>query len=276
MAVTEVYRNKFGWRTVLLVASVTTLLSACSTLKQAKLLEPTWFGLEPIAPRVYVANAVPHNKRQELLVSYEEGKRRIEAFYEGLLTDPSVYGCGDRACIQSFGGVGDGFAAGKLRPGILLWTKTFGAGEIAHEWSHLELVARVGRRQMRTVPMWFNEGLATVVGDIPRHSEPVYQKAVTRGYPIPPLSDLQTQEQWRDAFTKYPNPEGLNVVYATAGHEVRAWLQRVGHQGMHRLIEAIKLGESFDAAFSGIDSPSPHIEKPRDSPPNHLRTGPYR
>ena len=51
--------------TVLLVDSVTTLLSACSTLKQAKLLEPTWFGLEPIAPRVYVANAVPQNKSRD-------------------------------------------------------------------------------------------------------------------------------------------------------------------------------------------------------------------
>lgn len=251
--------------TVLLVVGITTLLSACSTLKQAKLLEPTWFGLEPIAPRVYVANAVPQNKRQELLLSYEEGKRRIEAFYGSLLTDPSVYGCGDRACIQAFGGVGDGFAAGKLRPGILLWTKTFGAGEVAHEWSHLELVARVGRRQMRTVPMWFNEGLATVVGDIPRHSESVYQKALARGYPIPPLSTLETQEQWREAFTKYPNPEGLNVVYASAGHAVRAWLERVGPQGMHGLIEAIKSGKSFDVAFSGIDGQAgKHVHKSRD------------
>lgn len=242
------------WRIALLVFSVAALLSACSTLKQAKLLQPTWFGLEPLGSRVYVAHDVPENKRQELLASYEEGKRRIATFYDGLRTDPFIYGCGDSACIQAFGGEGDGFAAGKLRPGILLWTKVFGAGEIAHEWSHLELVARVGRRQMRTVPMWFNEGLATAAGDISRHAEPVYQKAVARGYPIPPLSELQTREQWRDAFMKYPNPEGLNIVYATAGHEVRAWLQRVGRQGMYSLIEAIKAGENFDTAFSRINS----------------------
>lgn len=241
------------WPIALLVFSVVILLSACSALKQAKLLEPTWFGLEPIAPRVYVASDVPQDKRQELLRSYEEGKRRIKAFYGGLLTDPSVYGCSDKTCIQSFGGEGDGFAAGKLQPGILLWTKTFGAGEIAHEWSHLELAARAGRRQMRTVPMWFNEGLATVAGDIPRHSESIYQKAVARGYPIPPLNELETQQQWGEAFTNYPNPEGLNVVYASAGHAVRAWLERVGPQGMHGLIEAIKSEKSFDVAFPGID-----------------------
>lgn len=147
-----------------------------------------------------------------MLASYDEGKRRIAAFYDGPHTDPFIYGCGDAACIQSFGGEGDGFAAGKLRPGILLWTKVFGAGEIAHEWSHLELAARIGRRQLRTVPMWFNEGLATAAGDIPRHAEPVYQKALARGYPIPPLSELQTREQWREAFKKCPNPENLNIV----------------------------------------------------------------
>lgn len=250
------------WRIILLVVGVAALLPACSTLKQAKLLEPTWFGLERIAPRIYVADDLSPNNRHQLLASYVEGKRRVEAFYDGLQTDPFIYGCGDPACIRSFGGEGDGFAAGTLRPGILLWTKTFGAGEIAHEWSHLELAARVGRRPMRTVPIWFNEGLATAVGGIPRHAEPVYQKALARGYPIPPLAELRTREQWRDAFTKYPNPEALNVVYATAGHAARAWLQRVGRPGMRGLIEAIKAGENFDAAFPRIGS-----QAVRDPPP---------
>lgn len=91
-------------------------------------------------------------------------------------------------------------------------------------------------------------------------------KALARGYPIPLLSELKTREQWRDAFTKFPNPEGPNVVYATAGHEVRAWLQRVGRQGMHGLIEAIKAGESFDAAFSRIDSQAARDPQPVENP----------
>jgi hypothetical protein len=228
----------------LVSVAVAALLSGCATLKQAKLLEPTWFGMERIAPRVYAAGDVPEDKRRELPVLYEEGKRRVEAFYGDLLTAPTVFGCATPKCIESFGGYGDGFATGKVRPALLLWTKTFGAGEIAHEWAHLELFARVGPEGGRTVPMWFHEGLATVVGGLPRHSETVYQEVVSSGFPIPPLSELRTGPQWREAFKKYPNPKGLNVVYATAGHEVRAWLQRVGRQGMCDFIEAIKTGDA--------------------------------
>jgi hypothetical protein len=237
---------------LLRVVGVALLLTGCATLKQAKLLEPTWFGMEKIASHVYVANDVPPEKRQELLESYEEGKRRIGAFYGSLLIDATIYGCATRECIESFGGHGDGFAAGKMQSGILLWTKTFGSGEVAHEWSHLELAARVGPEGMRTVPMWFHEGLATVVGDIPRHSEAVYREAVSDGFPIPPLSELRTGTQWGEAFRKYPNAKRLNVVYATAGHEVRAWLQRCGREGLFALIERLKSGERFSTAFDAI------------------------
>jgi hypothetical protein len=230
---------------ILLTVGVVALLTGCATLKQAKLLEPTWFGMERIAPRVYAARDVPEEKRQELSALYEEGKRRVAMFYGNLLTDPRILGCATQACIESFGGHGDGFATGKVRPSLLLWTKTFGAGEVAHEWAHLELFARVGPEGGRAVPMWFHEGLATVVGGIPRHSEAVYQEAVSSGYPIPPLSELRTGVQWGDAFKKYSNPKGLNVVYATAGHEVRAWLQRVGKEGLFALFERLKSGESF-------------------------------
>jgi len=235
------------------LVGVAIFLTGCTTLKQAKLLEPTWFGMEQIAPRVYVSRDVPEEKRRELPALYEEGKRRVAAFYGNVLTDPRILGCATQACIESFGGHGDGFATGKVRPSLLLWTKTFGSGEVAHEWAHLELFARVGPEGGRAVPMWFHEGLATVVGGIPRHSEAVYQEAVSSGYPIPPLSELRTGIQWGDAFKKYPNPKGLNVVYATAGHEVRAWLQRVGRQGLFDLFEALKAGEPFDVAYTRID-----------------------
>lgn len=239
-------------QTRLAFIAVAALLSGCATLKQAKLLKPTWFGMEQIAPHVYSASDVPADKRRELPMLYAEGKRRVEAFYGSLVTDPTIFGCASKECVASFGGYGDGFAAGNVRPSILLWTKVYGAGEVAHEWSHLELAARVGREGLRTVPMWFHEGLATVVGEIPRHSEAVYQEAVSSGFAIPTLGEMTKQAQWGEVFAKYPNPKGLNIPYATAGHEVRAWLQRVGPQGLNDLMAAIKTGESFDAAYYRI------------------------
>lgn len=236
----------------MLVVGVVMFLTACSTLRQMRLLEPTWHGMERIGTHVYVDKAVPQEKRQELLDAYDKARKRISEFYGGMVVDVVVYGCAGRECIRTFGGHGDGYAAGKVTPGILLWTKVFGAGEVAHEWSHLELGARIGRSGMRTIPMWFHEGLATVVGEIPRHSEAVYQEAVSSGFPIPPLDQLRTEAQWGDAFAKYPNPKGLNVVYATAGHEVRGWLARVGRQGLFDLIDAVRVGEPFGVVYHRI------------------------
>jgi hypothetical protein len=135
---------------------------------------------------------------------------------------------------------------------MLLWTKSFIPEAVAHEWSHIELVARVGRHGIRTVPMWFNEGMATVVGQLPQHCEAVYEEAISSGFPIPPLSELRTEAQWGEAFKKYPNPKGLNVVYSTAGHEVQAWLQRVGRQGLFALMDRLKSGEHFSTAFDAV------------------------
>jgi hypothetical protein len=232
------------------------LAAGCNTMRQARLLEPTSFGMEQIGPRVYAKKEVPQEQRLQLVDFYEKAKRQVTGFYGDLLTDPTVYGCDTRECVPEFGGWGDGIALVSLKPpGILLWTKVFGAGEVAHEWSHHEMHARLAggaRGTVRTIPMWFHEGLATVVGGIPRHSEAVYQEAVSKGFPIPPLSDLGTGAQWGAAFAKYPNPDGLNVVYATAGHVVRVWLERVGREGLMTLIERIRSGEDFTTVYADL------------------------
>jgi hypothetical protein len=237
----------------LLAIGLAVLAAGCNTMRQARLAESTAYGMEQIAPRVYVKKDLADEPRLQLLDAYEKARQRVSEFYGGLATDPTVYGCESPECIHSFGGWGDGIAIVlPEKRAILLWPLVFGPGEVAHEWSHLELLARLAGGAGRTVPAWFHEGLATVVGEIPRHSEAVYQRAVSSGYPIPPLSDLRTGAQWGAAFKKYPNPQGLNVVYATAGHEVRTWLERVGEQGLFTLIARIKSGEPFDAVYADL------------------------
>jgi len=224
------------------------LVSGCNTMKQkqARLLDPTSYGMEQIAPRVYVGKEILADQRKQLLQSVETARQRVAAFYGGLVSDPTIYGCATRECIEFFGGMGDGYAV--KATGILLWPKSLIPEAIAHEWSHIELYARLDGR-WGGMPGWFNEGLAVVVSDLPHHSEAVYQEAVSSGYPIPLLSDLAGR-QWTPSFMKrYENPKGLNIVYSTVGHEVRMWYQRVGQQGLLKLIEALKSGERFSAVY---------------------------
>src|SRR6266571_3971057 len=85
-------------------AGVASLLAGCAAMKQARLLEPTSFGMEQVAPRVYVKKGVSQEQRRELIDSYEKARQQVMEFYGGLFTDPTVYGCDTRECIESIGG----------------------------------------------------------------------------------------------------------------------------------------------------------------------------
>jgi hypothetical protein len=224
---------------------VLALLGGCSTLeqKQARLLDATSFGMEQIAPRVYVSKEVSENQRKQLLDAIEKARHRVTSFYGSLVSDPALYACAARECIEFFGGRGDGYAV--KATGILLWQKSFIPEAIAHEWSHVELFARLDGKFMG-MPGWFTEGLAVVVSELPNHSEAVYQEAVSSGYLIPSMRDLAGRD-WD--FKKFENPKGLNVFYSTAGHEVRTWYQRVGQPGLLNLTEALKAGKRFSDVY---------------------------
>ncbi len=233
-------------------AVVVLALAGCVTMKQSKLLAPSWFGMEQIGPRVWVAKDVPSSERRALLEAYDAARPFVAAMFGSIVTAPTVYGCAVRECIETFGGTGDGTAAREVTPAILLWTRSFIPSALAHEWSHLELLTRLGD-SARGVPMWFHEGLGDATGgDMPRHSEALYQEAVASGVPIPTLDELRLLKQWGPAHQKYANPK-VNLPYTTAAHEVRRWLQRVGRAGLLELIEARKSGEPFDTAYRRIE-----------------------
>ena len=243
------YNMRYHINAWLCVFGVLALLSSCNTLeqKQTKLRDAASYGMEQIAPRVYVSREVTEEQRNQLRNAVEKARNRVASFYGSLASGPIIYGCADRECIEFFGGMGDGYAV--KATGILLWPKSFIPEAIAHEWSHVELFARLNDIKGTGLPGWFNEGLAVVVSELPQHSETAYQEAVSSGYPIPSMSDL-SNHQWTPAFMKeYENPKGLNVVYSTAGHEVRIWYQRVGQEGLLKLIEALKSGEKFSAVY---------------------------
>ena len=228
---------------------VLAILSGCNTLeqKQARLGEAaTSFGMEQIAPRIYVSKEITEEQRKQLLNAVEQARHRVTAFYGSLVSNPNFYGCANRECIEFFGGKGDGYAV--KATGILLWPKSFIPEAIAHEWSHSELFLRLNGIKGTRLPGWFNEGLAVVVSELPHHSEAVYQEAISSGYRIPSMRDLAARD-WN--FKKFENSKGLNIFYATAGHEVRMWYQRVGQSGLLNLIEAMKSGKKFNEVYHG-------------------------
>lgn len=222
--------------------------------KAMKLLAPAWFGMEPIAPGVYADKAMPAAERRKVLQMIPTAKSQVARYYGNVTASPKLFFCSSEAAFQSIGGTKQ-TGLSYFSCASVFSPRGLSAPIIAHEWSHAELNARAGGWwNRRRVPRWFDEGLAVTVSEEPRHSEAVYEAARNAGAALPALSELETSRQWSAAVKKYRdpklNPGNRAIVYAAAGHEVRAWFSQAGAPGLLKFIGEIRSGGSFAGAYA--------------------------
>ena len=209
---------------------------ACITLNSAKLLAPTVFGMEQIAPGVYVDPKMTAKQRLTLAEAIATARERIHFYYGNVAANPEIIACATEQCFQRLGGEtarAKAYGASKL----LLSPRGLTSPMIAHEWSHAELYTRAGGYfAAKDVPRWFDEGLAVLISNEPTHSEEIWQAVRKAGIATPTLNELESREKWLAAVKKYgddsTNKEQYKVVYATAGHEVRSWYRKAGKAGL--------------------------------------------
>jgi hypothetical protein len=233
-------------------------LSGCSAVGYVKALNPTLFGMEQIAANIYADSAMPDEARRGLVTNVVEAKDRIAEVYGVAVSTPEIVACSTQTCFESFGG-------GRQRAltfgnRVLLSPRGSTVHIVSHEWSHAELNARLGwltRWVLGDLPSWFDEGLAVAVSGEPMHSEEVWQTVEQRALPRPELTELISNGDWSRAVVRYGdvqaaiegNPDHPMVVYPMVGHEVRGWLAQNGRPGLLALIERLRNGDRFDAAY---------------------------
>lgn len=190
-----------------------------------------------------------------------EAKEKIVSFYGSTMSAPDILACSTKECFADLGGtVQRGLLLGKKK--ILISPKGLTTPILAHEWSHAELRTRMGTRLdgvfgIPAIPTWFDEGLAVAVSEEPSHSEKVWEEIVKAKMPTPALASLASLREWNKAAQRFGDvdyskgvPAKICVVYATAGHEVRKWYQRVGREGLLKLIDEVKSGGDFEKSFT--------------------------
>jgi hypothetical protein len=239
-------------RIVVLVALVVFVASS-PKVKAAKLIFPTFFGLERLRPGLYVDRALTPPEREKIIKVVDEAQARLEHYYGNRQSSPALYFCGSAERFRALGGVTErGFTF--LRHACVFSPAGSTPSIVAHEWSHAELSTRVGLWRIRHVPQWFDEGVAVTVSEEPSHAEAVYQEALRTRTPVPALADLKTLRQWNATAKRYGdrklNPHRLHVVYATAGHEVRNWYAQAGSRGLVELLEHVRAGQEFAASYA--------------------------
>ncbi len=238
-------------------ASLTLGLSGCGSLHGVRMLSPAGFGMEAVNPALFVEPAMRAEQRQTLQRQIELGRAQAERFYGGITTAPYVVACVTAECDARFGGFGEratafGDTAIRLSPNGLA------AALVAHEWSHAELYRRVGGAwRVNRIPRWFDEGVAVVVADEPRHSPANWQEIERRGMATPALTELVSRSDWTAAVQRYgetrvDDPDNLRLVYSTAGHALRQWLVCAGPAGVLKVLAAVRAGEDFEPAYARV------------------------
>ncbi|MCL2874866.1 MAG: hypothetical protein FWF12_00950 [Betaproteobacteria bacterium] len=237
---------------------LTTFLSGCSTVRSAKLLVPTWFGFKEIQAGVFVDDEMPQIQQQEFLKTLNVAKNRVTVFFGNSVSKAKVFACSTEECFTSHGGL---TARGKTYGASMLLLSPRGLDDVilSHELAHLELCNRIGVwRSMRSVPSWFDEGLAVFVSQDPRYTEQGWLRATENGLKAPKLNEigqLLDNENWL-------------LGYGTARKVVGNWYQQVGHAGLMQLIAEVSRGSDFDTSFQSIArrSSASNAAPQRDAP----------
>ncbi len=241
-------RRPAAGRAGVLLVLVTSILVApgCAGIRSVRLYFPEASGLAAVRPGLYVDPALAGPQREAFAADVEAGRSRAAEFYGGLVSSPTVVGCASMDCYRRFGGIA---RKGVFRNGALLLSpEGLTPVIVAHEWSHAELAARVGRlRTWSSVPQWFDEGIAVLSSRDPEYTEEAWRAATDNGTRVPPLSGMETLGGWLRVTGKDGKTKQLS--YGTARHEVSAWYACAGPDGFRDLVASVRDGGDFHETY---------------------------
>lgn len=229
-----------------LVSAAAVWLSANPTLMAY--LCPSCFGFEPAGTRVFVEAKLSRAERNQLTTDLAEARKRVAAMYGSAEADPVWLVCASEECDRRIGGKG---ARAVTYGWHIVRVSPRGRTPVvlAHELSHAELHQRIGWWALATgsYPAWFDEGLAVLVSrdsrvlDLSRVSAPRCRVVMTDAdvKRLPRNSWDWADEMWR-----------TRDLYERAACVVARWYQTAGRKGVLALIEDLRSGQDFAAAFA--------------------------
>ena len=238
---------------ILLLAVV--CLSGCTEIREAKVLLPhSWVGMKKVSSHLYVENNMSKENVKKIEKAIPKAKSYVADIYGDVRTQPIIYACQSELCAQSFGLEGK-IKGVRLLGYLILTNRGLDKYIISHEWSHEELYERIGGfyHWYREIPLWFDEGLASVtMHQYSRYDERAWKSIITKKLPYPKKEELVTLSQWTKANHKYLVNDKIAVPYAVARHIVSKWYKKRGQKGLVELLDGIRKGKHFDELYEDL------------------------
>nr|WP_295932258.1 hypothetical protein [uncultured Dyadobacter sp.] len=209
--------------------------------------------------KVYFSPDISKSKYNKLKSVVALAEARVDTFYSGRKSTPKIIICHTPQQYKKYCSSTEGAGCSIGTPWgssfVILNAQGMNVDVIAHEMSHVELLARLGWWKTTTdIPQWFNEGLALmldrrfVTETLPAERYRAYRyewRYYTRnGRELLLLDDISTITEFFKGDQKH-----VMTAYMTAGMEISYWVARRGSAGLQRFIADMNAGASFSEAY---------------------------
>ena len=202
-------------------------------------------SFEKVADNIYVNKNYSGNIKEAIQLT-EEALERDRAFFKELkCTDTTIIIiCDDDKLLSKLGGDHDTKTSYTKKNYISVSDEYLNIDIIAHELTHAELHTRLNMKALKSIPTWFDEGLATQNDYREQYGLDAWIEQTDNGKNTVPLEDMDTGSEF------YADPvEDRRFRYLNAKHEVSVWMDTHQQIGLLELLDKLNNGEEFDVAY---------------------------
>lgn len=205
----------------------------------------SYSAMDEISPDIYMEPGMSKDTHEELLNYVAHSREKVADVFGGRSSSPYLIVALSAKKLDKYAEnpTGQTYYL-PWNNYIVIGPQGFNENVISHELTHAELRERLHNKS--AVPVWFDEGLASMVdGRFSDHT--AWGEAGVKGTSLTGLDPLDSYE----AFS-YGTAEALNN-YNTACAEVTRWYSIAGQTGLLRLIQALNQGEDFTEWYTRIE-----------------------
>ena len=203
-------------------------------------------SFEKVADNIYVNKNYSGNIKEAIQLT-EEALERDRAFFGELqCTDTTIIiFCDDDKLLSKLDGDHDTKTSYTKKNYISVSDEDLNIDIIAHELTHAELHTRLNVKALKSIPTWFDEGLATQNDYREQYGLKAWIEQTDNGKNTVPLEDMDTGSEF------YADPlEDRRFRYLNAKHEVSVWMDTHQQKGLLELLDKLNKGKDFDSVYS--------------------------
>lgn len=203
----------------------------------------------------------------EAIEAVNEARHRVaDLFGEELQSDPVIiFSDNPRTYRRTGEATVYTFTLHRVFSYISISHRNLNADIIAHEITHAELHFRLINGRMfrfenyirNTIPLWFDEGLSSIPDHREMFSREVWERKIVHAGYVADVTMFPATE-FRDDRAMDSPLFALHITnnFLLARHEVMAWIEYNGTEGLLRLIDAVRDGADFAEIYFATRPPT--------------------